>query len=128
MDIRAILLDADGVIQGPTPDFRARLCAAFDITLDQVDTFLHEIRSPAERRALTGERDFLHELTAEFTKENRSAPAPESLLVFTTIEIFADVIEVVGSLRSSGMQSRLPIRRQLTRQPSRSAASTVFPL
>ena len=102
MGVRAILFDADGVIQGPAPNFHDQLREVFGLAQDQTDAFLHSVVSPAERRALTGERDFAKELAVELAHRNKAAPNPEALHVFTAIEVFSDIVDLIGLLRASG--------------------------
>ena len=101
--IRAILFDADGVIQYPAPDLPMRIQEAFGIPAEQSVDFLRNIVSPAERRALTGKRDFFEELTEEFAHHGLTAPTPDSTRIFTLIERYTDVMELIRSLREGGI-------------------------
>lgn len=107
MGVRAILFDADGVIQGPSPGLPARISESFGIPLGQIDDFLHEVVSPAERRALTGEKNFFKELVEEFARRGCDAPVPKSLVAFTAIEVYTDVTDLIGQLRASGTRCYL---------------------
>jgi putative hydrolase of the HAD superfamily len=107
MGIRAILFDADGVVQRPSSNLPALLNNVLGISPERADAFLHNVVSPAERHALTGKHDFSEELAAAFVKCGCAGTVPQALGVFTAIETYADMVDLVRWLRSSGTLSYL---------------------
>lgn len=98
--ITSILLDADGVVQMPVPDWRSQLMAAAGDCGAQ-DGFLGDIFS-AEERCVTGEMDFATALQGIVSKWQCDADVDRILELWTLIEPNPEVFHIIDELRKSG--------------------------
>lgn len=112
-NIRAVLLDADGVVQLPQPNWQAsleKLCG--DPT--RAEDFLADVFA-AEKPCLTGNTDFEPALAAVLRKWRSSVPVEDALRVWTQIEPSPDMLDLAGKLRSSGVAVALATNQQAHR-------------
>jgi putative hydrolase of the HAD superfamily len=105
MTIDAILFDADGVIQRTRGNWREQFAAMLGRDED-LETFVKELFA-AERPCLSGAADFPTQLRTVLERWRSPTPVEQALQVWTNIEVHADVIELVGSLRRGGMPVHL---------------------
>jgi putative hydrolase of the HAD superfamily len=99
--VRAVLFDADGVIQRPAPHRRslwAQLLRGLDA---DVDAFVQDAFS-AERDCLSGDRDFIHDFGSLLIRWNASGVLADALKAWTAIEVDHGVLEIIKLLRASG--------------------------
>ncbi|HJL60578.1 MAG TPA: HAD-IA family hydrolase [Pseudomonadales bacterium] len=110
MVIKAVLFDADGVLQNPTARIR---CALGKLLADQssVDKFIADIVA-VERTCLTGQGDFVSDLKGVLVDWQSRATIEEALQVWTTITPDENVLEVVRSLRAHSIKVALATNQQ----------------
>lgn len=109
-EVRAVLFDADGVIQRMSPDWRIsleRLCE----DPAQIDSFIEDVFR-AEHGCLTGARDFEVVLPDVLARWNSRADLTEALAIWTMIEPEAAVLELVRRLRAGGTIVALATNQQ----------------
>jgi putative hydrolase of the HAD superfamily len=97
--IRAVLLDADGVVQLPQPAWRASLEALCG-NPDRTDEFLADMFA-AEKPCLAGGADFEVALAAVLRKWRSTTAVEDALRIWTQVEPSADILGLVRALRSS---------------------------
>lgn len=98
--IRAVLFDADGVLQRARPGWREQLAAL--VPGRDVDAFVTDVLA-AEVRPLYGAADFPDELAAVLDRWHVRAPVEQVLANWAAIEVFPGVLEVVRSVRAAGV-------------------------
>ncbi len=108
--VRAILFDADGVVQRNTLGWIDRvreLCGRVEDT----ETFLHELFA-AERPCLLGRADFKNVLAQILHKWSSTSSASDALSLWTQIEPEAAVLDLINTFRRSGTQVALASNQQ----------------
>lgn len=111
--IRAVLLDADGVVQVTAPAWRASLAALCQDPA-RVEEFLGEVFA-AERPCTTGAVDFADTLAPVLQRWQVRASVADALRIWTLIEPSADVLALVERLRSAGVTVALATNQQAHR-------------
>ena len=111
--IAAVFLDADGVVQLPARDWRAKLDSVCPMA-DRTDAFLADIFS-AEDACLTGERDFENELSCVLERWGGEGSIDAVLEIWTRVEPDGEVLELVGELRRNGIRVALATNQQRRR-------------
>ena len=113
MTIRAILLDADGVVQTTTPDFMAQLRGLVG-DAERADAFL-EAAFEAEGRALIGEGDFRTDLLAVMERFGVVRSIDDVMRAWASIAPVPGVLELVASLRAAGHACYVASNQQVYR-------------
>ncbi|GAB3835146.1 HAD family hydrolase [Kribbella italica] len=114
MRIRAVLFDADGVIQVPTVDWRATL-RTFLRPDQSAEEFVLDLMT-SERPSLTGKGDF-REATAEVLRRwEVSTPVAEVLALWEQFAAVPEAIDVVQELRAAGIPCHLATNQQAYRR------------
>jgi len=108
--VRTLLLDADGVLQRPPADWRARV-AAFVGGAGDVDEFIEEVFR-AEDACLTGHEDFAAAIARVLAARRIGASVAEALALWATIEPDGDLLAEVRSLRAAGVSCHLATNQQ----------------
>jgi putative hydrolase of the HAD superfamily len=111
--IRAVLLDADGVVQLPGSAWSASL----DLLCGdpgRADEFRADVFA-AEKPCLTGAEHFEVALGQVLRKWQSSVSVEVALRAWTDIEPAADILDLVRSLRSSGVSVSLATNQQAHR-------------
>lgn len=111
--IRVVLLDADGVVQLPPPDWRASL-EAFCGVPGSTEDFLADLFA-AEKPCLTGEADFEGALEGVLRRWGSAVPVADALRVWTQINPSSDMLQLVRALRMSGIVVALATNQQAQR-------------
>jgi putative hydrolase of the HAD superfamily len=111
--IRAVLLDADGVVQIPQPTWLASLGALCGDP-DRTDEFLADVFA-AEKPCVTGGVDFKPALAEVLRKWRSSVSVEDALQTWTQIEPSADVLALARALRDSGVTVCLATNQQAHR-------------
>ena len=111
--IRAVLLDADGVVQLPGSAWSGSLGALCGDP-DRADEFRADVFA-AEKPCLTGAADFESALAQVLRKWQSSVSVEVALRAWTDIEPAADILDLVRSLRSSGVSVSLATNQQAHR-------------
>jgi putative hydrolase of the HAD superfamily len=111
--IRAVLLDADGVVQLPHRAWRTSLEALCGDPA-RTDEFLADVFA-AEKPCLAGGADFEPALAEVLRKWRSSIAVGDALRLWTEIEPSADILELVRALRSSGFAVALATNQQAHR-------------
>ena len=109
--MRAILFDADGVIQRPGADFRAACGAILGQRAGELDVFMRELFA-LEKPALTGERDFLADMDGFLTSYGLLDRTREVLAIWTAIETDAAMFAEIAALRGRGVLCCLATNQQ----------------
>lgn len=99
--IRAVLFDADGVIQ-TTPDFAERLRALFGARLGNVDDLVAELNA-AQGAALVGRCTLTQAFDASFKKRGLRCDPDQFLRAWGRVSPNPEVISTVKTLRQSGL-------------------------
>jgi putative hydrolase of the HAD superfamily len=99
--IRAILFDADGVLQGPGAKFETCLRAALGAAREPLDEFLHEA-SAVELLTLTDERNFCEVLAPVLQTWNGARSASEVAACWLEIEPDPAILALITRLRHVG--------------------------
>lgn len=110
VSIHSILLDADGVIQLPSPEWRRRLEALVP-DQNRADEFLAELFA-AERPCITGEQDFGLILEDILQRWQCGVSAGDVLDIWTLIEPSHEVLELVSELKQQGHRVCLATNQQ----------------
>jgi len=108
--VRVLLLDADGVIQSAVPGWLssvASLCGDDKRT----DAFLEDVFA-AERPCLTGSGGFRVALAEVLERWGSAATVAEALALWTQIEPREDLLQLVRSLRETGIRVGLATNQQ----------------
>lgn len=98
---KAILFDADGVIQRPRVDYREAFTKLLAPASDEVARFVHELFS-AERPALSGRRSFVEDLVLLLGRWNLTERLDDVLRIWTSIETDPAMCSAIASLRNLG--------------------------
>lgn len=109
--LRAILFDADGVIQRPGADFRAACAAVLGSSGEPVERFMREVFA-LEKPALTGQRDFVADLMEVLGRHNVAERLSDALAIWTAIEIDAAMHAGIAELRKQGLVCCLATNQQ----------------
>jgi putative hydrolase of the HAD superfamily len=112
--IRAILFDADGVIQHSVSAFGERLAGLLGPAHPDGQRFIAEVFA-AEKPALSGERDFAQDLAVILAHYRVARPVSEVLELWTSIECDPAMHDAIVSLRGSGMLCCLASNQQAHR-------------
>jgi putative hydrolase of the HAD superfamily len=113
--IKAILFDADGVLQRPTVWWREALVPILGAADSaQVDTFLRDILE-TELAHLCAPGGFDAALMETLTRWNCSERFSDTAHVLNSIQLYDDVIEVVRLLRQAGMACHIASNQQAGR-------------
>jgi putative hydrolase of the HAD superfamily len=99
--IRALLFDADGVIQGPGAEFETCLRTALGSASEPLDSFLHAA-SAAELLTLTDERNFVEVLQPLLESRSTKASAARVAACWFEIEADAAILALITRLRAAG--------------------------
>ncbi|MCZ6618956.1 MAG: HAD-IA family hydrolase [Gammaproteobacteria bacterium] len=110
--IEAVLFDADGVIQEPSPAWRPALARlAGDACADEL---LADIFA-AEKPCLTGDQDFEPALAEVLKRWNCVVNVEEALGIWTMIQQDHEILRVIGQLRELGIRVALATNQQAQR-------------
>lgn len=112
--MRALLFDADGVIQRPALDYRRALMTVLASRSDEVDRLVHEVFA-AERRALIGRRNFVDDLADLLTKWMLAERLDEVLGIWTAIETDQAMCAAIASLRGQDVPCYLATNQEAHR-------------
>jgi putative hydrolase of the HAD superfamily len=112
MSSRAVLFDADGVLQRPTRDWWGRLTG---LVPADGDAFVTELMA-AERPALVGKVDFPDALTDVLRRWNSTAPLEEALEPWTWFAAEPAVVELIQTLRAAGVGCHLATNQHAFRR------------
>lgn len=104
--VRAVLWDADGVLQHLPAGWEASMRPVVGHLLDDVEAFLTEAFE-AERPALTGHARWVEVLPRLLEKWGIEDSYDDALRVWLTIEPVAETRELVEALRSEGVRCYL---------------------
>lgn len=110
MFVRAVLFDADGVIQTPAREFRSKL-AALCGDESRTEDFLEDLFA-AERPCLTGEGDFNQALMDVLERWKSRSSLEEALAIWRLIEPREDLLAIVDRLRSTRVRTGLATNQQ----------------
>ena len=106
MTVRAVLWDADGVLQHLPAGWEASMRPVVGHLVDDVEGFLAEAFA-AERPALTGDARWVEVLPVLLEKWGIADSYDDALRVWLTIEPVAETRELVTALRASGVRCYL---------------------
>ncbi|MFD7157436.1 HAD family hydrolase [Kribbella sp. NPDC059898] len=112
MTSRAVLFDADGVIQRPTFDWWARLGAL--VPTDK-EAFVRDLMA-AERPALVGKIDFREALGDVLRRWKSTASVAEAIEPWRWFEAEPEVVELIQKLRAAGIECHLATNQQAYRR------------
>ena len=110
-NVRAILFDADGVIQRPGADFRAACTRVLGASGEPLELFMRELVA-LEKPALTGQRDFVEDLMEVLGRHNIAERLTNVLAIWTAIEIDAAIHTGIAGLRQQGLLCCLATNQQ----------------
>jgi putative hydrolase of the HAD superfamily len=108
--IRAVLLDADGVVQLPGPAWSASLGVICGDP-SRADEFRADV-FVAESSCLTGAADFESALVQVLRKWQSTVSVEAAMCAWNEIEPATDILDLVHSLRSRGMSVSLATNQQ----------------
>jgi putative hydrolase of the HAD superfamily len=101
MTIRAILFDADGVVQRAGGAFRAHLATLVEPQQD-LDAFIAEVVA-AEKPCLVGAADFAAELATILERWNSRRTVDEALSIWRDLIVDRSIVDAIASMRSAGL-------------------------
>src|SRR6266540_1088752 len=119
--IRAVLFDADGVLQGARPGWKDRLAAL--VPADRADEFVTELFA-AELPPLRGESSWPDELAKVLARWNVAVPLDDVLANWHDIVVYPDELDVVRAGRALRRRQPAERRRRPHRRPARRALPT----
>lgn len=99
--LRAIVFDADGVLQEPSEPVMDRLRAELQLPNAEAEALLQRIYD-AERPCMVGQADFLTELRRVLHEADRDARFDAVLSAWRAIRVDAASLDIVRALRASG--------------------------
>jgi putative hydrolase of the HAD superfamily len=111
MPIEAILFDADGVIQRPTADRRTQWIALLGGPDEAVGKFKCDIFA-VERPCHDGDGDFLSALREVLVQWNCTGSLDDALRAWTAIAVDSDLVDLITSIRASGMPCHLATNQE----------------
>jgi putative hydrolase of the HAD superfamily len=109
--VRAILFDADGVIQRHSGDFRAACGQLIGTSGEALEQFMREL-FVLEKPALTGHRDFVEDLMEVLGRHSIAERLSDALAIWTAIEIDAELHAEIAQLRERGLLCCLATNQQ----------------
>jgi putative hydrolase of the HAD superfamily len=109
--IRAILFDADGVLQHPTDDLEARLQSALGFVPEPLAAFLAEVFE-AEGPALAGQLDFVAKLDPVLEKWHAQGSGEKLAACWSSIAADEAILGLVARLRRAGYVCALTTNQQ----------------
>ena len=113
--IRAILFDADGVLQKPSVDWWSALGRLITHSGPQdVDAFVSDVFS-AEEPSLTGTGDFGAELAVVLSRWGCPERLNDCLSIWTSTQTEAPILETVQSIRKRGVPCYVASNQQAHR-------------
>ena len=98
---RAVLFDADGVVQRPAGVWRAEMAALIEPDAD-LDAFIADVVA-AERPCLVGTADFPTELGRVLARWRSSTSIDTALSIWRDIIVDHEILDAVGALRRDGV-------------------------
>jgi putative hydrolase of the HAD superfamily len=101
MNIRALLLDADGVVQRSARVWRDELARLIG-TRQHLDAFAADVVA-AEKPCLIGAADFSVELKAVLEKWHSTTTVEEALRIWTDITVDRGILTTVSVMRARGL-------------------------
>lgn len=102
--LRAVLVDADGVLQFTAPSWRADVRTTIgDDELARHPRLLDEIAQAESPSTMTGEADLEHALTRVLDRHDVDLEPTDVIEAWQNIELHADVVEGVRGLRGRGL-------------------------
>jgi putative hydrolase of the HAD superfamily len=101
MNIRAVLLDADGVVQRSARIWRDEMARLID-PLQDLNAFIADVVA-AEKPCLIGTADFAVELQAVLARWHSATPLPTALAIWTDIIVDRSILATVEGLRAGGL-------------------------
>ena len=111
--VRAILFDADGVIQRTRGNWREQFCTMLGRE-EHLETFIAELFA-AEKPCLTGHADFENQVATVLDRWRASATVNDALSIWTNIEVDAEIIDTISAVRRSGIACYLASNQQAHR-------------
>jgi len=115
MTIRAVLLDADGVVQVTAPDFGERLRAFGSESL-------FEAAIEAEQRALVGDADFRDDFEEVLRRFGIAGSMDEAMALWKDVAPVPGVLDLVEGLRARGVGCYVASNQQAYRAAHMSEA------
>jgi putative hydrolase of the HAD superfamily len=112
--IRAILFDADGVLQHATDDLEARLARVLRSIPHPLEEFVQDVFR-AEGPALTGEADFVEQLGPVVKRCGADGTAAELARCWSSIAPDDAILCFIAELRSRGFHCALATNQQAYR-------------
>jgi putative hydrolase of the HAD superfamily len=109
-DVRAVLFDADGVVQRTAPSWRAEL-EALCPDPERIEPFVSAIFA-AEAPCLTGAGDFPAALQTVLRRFGCDRPVDDALRIWTLIEPVEEVLYCAQRLRERGIGTGLATNQQ----------------
>jgi putative hydrolase of the HAD superfamily len=109
--IRAILFDADGVLQHPTDDLEGRLRSALGFVPEPLAEFLAEVFE-AEGPALAGQIDFVAKLGPVLEKWGAQGSGEKLAACWSSIAADEAILGLVARLRHAGYVCALTTNQQ----------------
>jgi putative hydrolase of the HAD superfamily len=101
VNYRAILFDADGVVQRPAGVWRAEMAGLIEPGAD-LDAFIADVVA-AERPCLVGAADFPTELERVLRRWGSATDVETALSIWRDIIVDHEVLDSVGALRRNGI-------------------------
>lgn len=101
MTVKALLFDADGVIQRPTRVRRSLWAQLLGGADGSVDAFLQDVFD-AERACYIGEGDFIRSVGDLLNRWNCAGDLAAALQAWTAIEVDPGILEIIALLGASG--------------------------
>jgi len=101
MTIRALLLDADGVVQRAGRVWRDELAKLIDATQD-LDAFIADVVA-AEKPCLVGAADFAARLSGVLERWHSATRVDEALRIWTDITVDRGILAAVTAVRGGGL-------------------------
>jgi putative hydrolase of the HAD superfamily len=111
MTIRALLFDANEMIQYPNPNRNAKLGRILEFVPEPVEEFVAEVHA-AEDKTLTGVLDFLDELSPVLSRWGARDKARDVRQWLNAIAVDHDILDLVSQLRLSGYRCALATNQQ----------------
>lgn len=109
--IKAVLFDADGVLQTASADLTERLATVFGHVPDDLDAFFQEIFA-AEMPAIIDEADFATTLAPVLRGRGSTCDALDFISVWSSITICDPILSLVRELRISGIYCAIASNQQ----------------
>lgn len=109
--IKAVLFDADGVLQRPTMRWRLAFETLLQISGEELDRVTQEL-CEIEASCLENENDFVSAISRKLASRGLAHRLESLMSIFNGIDMISDVVDVIAQIRRAGTPCYLATNQQ----------------